>query len=56
MDTREDKLLALVVLLSTGLIAVLIIFSMMWFSDLSSGVQPLSTVPESCINPRAETL
>lgn len=54
MDTREDKLLALVVLLSTGLVAVLIIFSLMWFTDTSNNGQPLSASPETCVNPRPD--
>jgi len=42
MDTRDDKLLALVGLLGAGLITVTVLFTLTWLSDVRYPVeQPL---------------
>ncbi|WP_199257262.1 hypothetical protein [Pantoea sp. BAV 3049] len=48
MDTREDRLLALVGLLSAGLITVIVLFTLTWLSDVRRmPSQPSS--PETCL-------
>ena len=40
MDSREDKLLALVGLLAAGLITVTVLFTLTWLSDLRPAAEP----------------
>ncbi|MGE9550480.1 hypothetical protein ACQPT2_04480 [Erwinia amylovora] len=48
MDTREDRLLALIGLLSAGLITVVVLFTLTWLSDVRRmPAQPPS--PETCL-------
>lgn len=46
MDTREDKLLALVGLLSASLIIVVVFFTLTWFSDVRH-------LPENPVDPQS---
>ncbi|WP_428945795.1 hypothetical protein ACQK5W_07305 [Pantoea sp. FN060301] len=49
MDAREDKLLALIGLLSAGLITIVVLFTLIWFSDVRSGAEnPVD--PQSCFS------
>ncbi len=44
MESRDDKLLALVGLLTAGLITVTVLFTLAWLSDVRSPTeQPLKT-------------
>lgn len=49
MDSREDKLVALIGLLSAGLVAVVVLFTLTWLSDVRySSPQPLDV--RICVN------
>lgn len=49
MDSRDDKLVALIGLLSAGLIAVTVLFTLTWLSDVRyTSKQPLDV--RVCVN------
>ncbi len=46
METKEDRLLALVGLLAAGLITVVVLFVLTWLSDVRRS--PIETWSETC--------
>jgi len=49
MDTREDRLLALVGLLIVGLITVLVLFTLTWLSDVRR-IPAQPSRPQTCLS------
>ena len=47
METKEDRLLALVGLLAAGLITVVVLFTLTWLSDVRRA--PVENWSETCI-------
>lgn len=48
MDTKEDRLLALVGLLSGGLVIIIVLFTLTWLSDVRR-IPPSYTNADTCL-------
>ncbi|WP_199737395.1 hypothetical protein [Erwinia psidii] len=54
MDTKDDRLLALIGLLTGGLITIVVLFSLTWLSDVRR-LPSDYTSPQSCMSVRLPT-